>query len=229
MSIRTGAILLTAMCLCRGFVGSYNNVIALTGAGTNSVMANAFFVHMSLGLITIVLSAIGMLGLYTNSKRIVSIFVPLAFFLVVLVLIDDIISLLEIGMRKKQFVTSCTRANSRHHHSPQREELVLQTCEDHWSTLLWIRLIILLVNMVGNTMYALLVNSVRLDLIEYTNDETVSLPAYQARTEALEFGQPDVMPGSMPSSAAIPSTMTDYVLTPPPAYAPAKTRNTSAA
>jgi hypothetical protein len=78
-------------------------------------------------------------------------------------------------------------------------------------------------------MYALLVNSVRLDLIEYTNDETVSLPAYQARTEASEFGQPDVMPGSMPSSAAIPSTMTDYVLTPPPAYAPAKTRNTSAA
>jgi hypothetical protein len=53
---------------CRGFVAAYNNVIALTGTGTGSVMATTFFVHMSLGFVTIVLAAIGLLGLYTVSN-----------------------------------------------------------------------------------------------------------------------------------------------------------------
>lgn len=85
-----------------------------------------------------------------NSKRVTSFFVPLAFLVIVLVMVDDIVSLLEIGMRKQAFINGCVRNTNHRHKAHQNSGAVLQTCEDHWSTLLWIRLIILLVNICGN-------------------------------------------------------------------------------
>ncbi|KAI9287402.1 hypothetical protein BC943DRAFT_378797 [Umbelopsis sp. AD052] len=212
MSIRTGAILLTSMCLCRGFVGAYNNIIALTGNGAGTFLATAFFLHMSLGFATIVISAIGLLGLYTNHKRIVNCFVPLAFLIIVLVLVDDVASLLEIGMRKKIFINACISNASHRHRAHQNSAAQHQTCEDHWSALLWIRLIILLVNICGNAFYAILVNSVRLDMEQYPVEEAMSLPAYRAEPERQACLQPGVLAATMP----------EYIMTPPPAYAPAK-------
>jgi hypothetical protein len=85
-----------------------------------------------------------------NSKRVTSFFVPLAFLVIVLVMVDDVVSLLEIGMRKQAFINLCVRNANHRHKAHQNSAAILQTCEDHWSTLLWIRLIILLVNICGN-------------------------------------------------------------------------------
>jgi hypothetical protein len=76
--------------------------------------------------------------------------VPLAFLIIVLVLVDDVASLLEIGMRKKMFINACISNASHRHRTHQNSAVQHQTCEDQWSALLWIRLIILLVNICGN-------------------------------------------------------------------------------
>jgi hypothetical protein len=60
--------------------------------------------------------------------------------------------------------------------------------------------------------YAILVNSVRLDMLEHTTEEIVSLPVYRAQPEDQECDRP----------VGVSSTTPNYIMTPPPAYAPAK-------
>lgn len=60
-------------------------------------------------------------------------------------------------------------------------------------------------------------NSVRLDILEHPTEETVSLPVYRAEPDSQACAQSDGMASTMP----------DYILQPPPAYARAKpTTNT---
>jgi hypothetical protein len=59
-------------------------------------------------------------------------------------------------------------------------------------------------------------------MIEQQTEETVSLPVYRAQPEQSDYVHPDPDVVAVPMSSSTPSAIPDYILSPPPAYAPAK-------